>query len=162
MKIRLRILAFFLFASLTSSCDSNRLFEVNNTFKNKHWESDSIQMFEFEIEEKTIAYNILFNIRNSSDFPYNNIYVKYSLEDTLNNIIEEQLVNYDLFDSKTGKPLGQSGIGDLFDHQFLLLDNYSFERSGKYIFKVQQYMRVDTLSGVLAAGFRVEKNDIGN
>lgn len=162
MKIRLHIIAFFLFGSLVMSCDNNRLFEVNNTFENKYWESDSIQIFEFEIEEKSIAYNIFFNIRNSSEFPYNNIYVKYSIEDTLNNIVKQELVNYKLFDIKTGKPLGQSGIGDLFDHQFLLLDSYSFEHSGKYIFKAQQYMRIDTLSGVLAVGLRVEKNDLTN
>jgi gliding motility-associated lipoprotein GldH len=62
-----------------------------------------------------------------------------------------------LFDAKTGKPFGKSGIGDLYDHQFLLLQDYQFITAGKYHLELEQFMRQDTLPGILAVGVRVEK-----
>ena len=70
-------------------------------------------------------------------------------------------MNYNLFDPKTGEPFG-NGLGDVFDHQFLLLENYKFERPGPYNFKLQQYMRMDSLPEVLSAGIRVEKVEMPN
>ena len=63
-----------------------------------------------------------------------------------------------LFDAKTGKPLGKSGIGDLYDHRFILLNNYKFKNKGKYRIVFEQFMRMDTLPGIMAVGLRVEKN----
>ena len=62
-----------------------------------------------------------------------------------------------LFDAKTGKPSGKSGIGDLYDHRFLLLQNYQFPKPGKYKIVLEQFMRMDTLPGIVAIGIRVEK-----
>jgi gliding motility-associated lipoprotein GldH len=67
-----------------------------------------------------------------------------------------------LFDAKTGKPFGKSGIGDLYDHRFLLLKNYQFKSKGKYRMKFEQFMRTDTLPGILAVGLRVERSRPGN
>ena len=67
------------------------------------------------------------------------------------------MVNNTLFDPKTGKPLGQSGIGDVFDHQFKLQENYKFDNIGEHTIQLQQYMRKDTLMGIYAVGIRIEK-----
>jgi gliding motility-associated lipoprotein GldH len=61
-----------------------------------------------------------------------------------------------LFDQKTGRPNGSSGLGDLFDHRISLLSNYHFERPGAYTVSLEQFNRRDTLQGVLAVGVRVE------
>jgi gliding motility-associated lipoprotein GldH len=66
-------------------------------------------------------------------------------------------VNIDLFEPKTGKPLG-SGLGDIFDHRQLLLDDYKFPNSGKYTISFQQYMRVDSLTNIRSMGVRIEKS----
>ncbi|PGH39656.1 MAG: hypothetical protein CRN43_07725 [Candidatus Nephrothrix sp. EaCA] len=60
-----------------------------------------------------------------------------------------------LFDAKTGEPLGQSGVGDVFDHQ-LFLQKMRVAK-GSYQLKIAHKMRSDVLSGILDVGVRVEK-----
>jgi gliding motility-associated lipoprotein GldH len=66
-----------------------------------------------------------------------------------------------LFDAKSGEPKGKSGIGDLYDHRFLLLQNYQFPRPGKYKIILEQFMRMETLPGIVAVGVRVDKVEAG-
>jgi gliding motility-associated lipoprotein GldH len=68
------------------------------------------------------------------------------------------MINSFLFDEKTGKPNGNSGLGDIYDQQFLLLKDYAFTQPGDYTIQFEQFMRTDSLQGVLAIGVRVEKS----
>jgi gliding motility-associated lipoprotein GldH len=72
--------------------------------------------------------------------------------------LAQKLVFHDLFDA-TGRPYGQSGIGDLYDHQFLLLEKFRFPNPGTYSLRLTQFSREDTLKGVMAVGVRVERAD---
>lgn len=142
-----------------SSCDGNRVFERNESFENKVWLLDSVPEFTFTISDKNVPYNIYFNVRNTVSYPYSNLYITYTLEDSLGNQLAKELVNYELFTRKTGLPLGESSIGDIYDHQFKLKDNYYFEHRGKFSIKFQHYMRMDTLKNVLSVGTRIEKSN---
>lgn len=113
-------------------------------------------MFEFHIEDSLADYNVYFNVRNSLDYPWTRINVTYSLQDSAGQSLAQKLVFHDLFDA-TGRPYGQSGIGDLYDHQFLLLGKFRFPRPGSYSLRLTQFSREDTLRGVLAVGARVER-----
>ncbi len=64
-------------------------------------------------------------------------------------------------DPKTGKPNG-SGLGDLFDHKFLIKRNYRFPKPGKYTMQIRQYMRQDPLLNILSVGITVEKGSPAN
>ncbi|MDH5475349.1 MAG: gliding motility lipoprotein GldH [Cyclobacteriaceae bacterium] len=139
-----------------NSCDDTRIYEQNSSFDNQFWMADSSKVFEIDIVDESLAYNVYLNMRNSSTYPYYNIYVNYSLYDSLGSVIVKKLENNHLFEPKSGRSLGQSGIGDVFDHQFLILKNHEFNHSGKFTFELQQYMRTDTLKGVLSVGIRVE------
>jgi gliding motility-associated lipoprotein GldH len=139
------------------ACDSNRVYEKNFSFDNKIWRMDSIATFEFNIGDKKAAYNVYINLRNSVSYPYRNVYITYNLQDSLGNILKKELVNYELFTRKTGEPLGESGIGDIYDHQFLILNSFEFSHKGKYKISFQHYMRSDTLSNIMAVGTRIEK-----
>jgi len=68
----------------------------------------------------------------------------------------KKLISEYLFDLKTGQPFGASGLGDVYDHRFPFLENYEL-KPGLYNLKLQQFMREDTLHGILAAGIRVER-----
>ncbi|QSE98504.1 gliding motility lipoprotein GldH [Fulvivirga lutea] len=139
-----------------SACDENRVFEQNADLDNKIWMADSTLNFQFNVPKLDEEYNLYFNIRNTVAYPYENIYITYSLSDTLNNQLKKELVNYNLFDPKTGEPYGD-GLGDVFDHQLILLENFKFEQPGPYKFQLQQYMRMDSLPEIISAGIRVEK-----
>lgn len=139
-----------------SACDENRVYEKNYDFANKAWPVDTIPTFEFEVQDTEQRYNIFWNVRNSIDYPYRNLYLTYYLEDTLGQSIATDLHNMHLFDPKTGEPYG-SGLGDIFEHQIMALPNYKFDTAGVYRLRLEQYMRTDTLKDILSVGVRVEK-----
>jgi gliding motility-associated lipoprotein GldH len=153
-KISLWITA--LFCSGLFACDSQRVYEENKDFEQKVWLSDSIPVFTFEIKQPELKYNIYYNIRNTVAYPYQNLYLTYYLEDTLGRQVSSALHNMTLFDPKTGKPRG-NGLGDIFDHQILALPEYQFDSAGVYNFRIEQYMRMDTLPEILSVGVRIEK-----
>ncbi len=142
------------FVALTS-CDSSRVYEDYNDLEEAFWHLDSIQTFDFEIVDTTKTYNLLGTFRNASSYPFYNLYFQYTLQDSIGNVLLQELKQVDLFDPKTGEPQG-SGLGDLFDHSFLLQENYSFEKAGKYALSFEQYMRRDTLPFILSVGARIE------
>ncbi len=138
------------------SCDSPRVYEQQVDFKSQSWIISEVPQFEFEILDHTKNYNIYCTVRNSLEFPFSRFFVTYSLKDSLNNQLRSDLVSAYLFDQKTGRPNGSSGLGNLFDHRIEALTNYHFDRPGKYTISLEQFNRRDTLQGVLAVGVRVE------
>jgi len=144
-----------IFALLTFSCDSSRVYEDYEDLDEVFWHMDSVKKFSFEIEDMEKKYNVLATFRNTSMYPFYNIYFQYSLTDSLDSVVVEQLKEADLFDSKTGQPKG-SGLGDMFDHSVPILENYSFPSAGSYSLKLQQKMRLDSLPFILSVGARVE------
>jgi gliding motility-associated lipoprotein GldH len=151
MKVSVLIL---LVAVFFISCDSNRVFEDNKDFRKKAWAVNDTASFEFQIPNEGL-FNVQCDIRNTLDYPYSRIFVNYILEDSTHKVLTTKLVANYLFDVKTGEPNGDSGIGDIYDHRFTL-ESRKFG-VGKYFVKLQQYMRTDSLQGILAAGVRVEK-----
>ncbi|QOI97169.1 MAG: gliding motility lipoprotein GldH [Flammeovirgaceae bacterium] len=148
-----------LILSLTiAGCDSSRLYEKNHDFTHRLWTTGEQPRFDFEITDNTQPYNLYLTVRNESVYPYANLYVTWHLLDSAGRELHQKLITEFLFDKKTGKPLGQSGIGDIYDHRFLLLGKHTFPYSGRYAMRFEQFMRTDTLKGVRAVGLRVEKN----
>lgn len=148
---------FFLFFTLLflAGCDSNRVFEDYREFDDRKWKINDPAVFEFQINDVSKKYNLYYNVRNSLDYPVSRIFVNYLLTDSTGNEIAKQLKSDFLFE-KDGRPLGRSGLGDVYDNQFLLLENQRFEKSGTYKFYLEQFSRYDTLAGILAVGLRVE------
>lgn len=138
------------------ACSDNRVFEDNKDFDKKAWAVNDTVAFEFRIAN-TGLYNVKCDIRNTLDYPYARIFVNYILEDSTHKALTTKLVANYLFDVKSGEPNGDSGIGDIYDHSFAL-ESRKFT-AGKYFVKIQQYMRTDTLPGILAAGVRIENID---
>ena len=143
-------------AMLIAGCDSNRVFEKNIEFKDRTWKIAAPANFEFQVVDATKKYNLLMDVRNSIEYPYARLFVNYDLKGDSASLSKE-LISVYLFDQKTGKPFGTSGIGDIYDHQFPILKNYTFKRAGAYQMSFQQFMRQDTIPGILAVGLRVEE-----
>jgi len=147
---------FFLGFIVISGCNKNRIYDKIIDLDNRNWPKDQVVKFRFRIDDTTPEYFFSYNIRNSILYKYYNLYLSSSLEDTLGNVIESKLLNYNLFDPKTGEPLG-SGLGDLFDHKFPVIEMYRFNNPGIYVFNVKQYMREDTLHEIMSIGLVIEK-----
>lgn len=150
-------LPFWIMATLlfiVTSCDRKSVFEGKKDFPEKYWVFNNPAEFEFEITNTDRTYNLLVNIRNTAKYPFQNIYLQYYLEDSTGRLLSKDLKNIQLFNSITGVPLGQ-GLGDLFDLEKVLLDDYKFENQGKYRFRIDQFMRQDSLPEILSVGLRL-------
>ncbi len=117
---------------------------------------DSTEKFTFPVDATEDQFRLSYLVRNTADYSYYNLYLKFTLEDSLHQVIESQMQEVILFDPKTGKPYG-SGLGDLFSHEFPAIDNFTFPYKGKFTFSVQQYMRVESLAGIQSLGLKVER-----
>jgi gliding motility-associated lipoprotein GldH len=142
---------------LLMACDDNRLYEKNADLANEQWLITEKPSFDFVIDDTSIRYNLYCNIRNEVSYPKANIYLTYYLADSTGKSLQSKLLTQYLFDKKTGKPFGDSGLGDIYDHQIPIASKYEFKHPGKYNVTFEQFMRMDTLPGVLAVGLKVEK-----
>ena len=150
-----------LMAVLWLSCDDERLYEKNVSFDDRFWKQSEKAEFEFDITDNVVPYNVYLNIRNSVDYPYSRIFVNYTLQDSTGKVLDKQLLSSMLFDPKTGSPEGSSGLGDIYDHQILIKKNHKFSSRGKHKIYFEQFMRKDTLEGIIAVGVRIEKLNAG-
>lgn len=141
---------------LVACSDSHRVYEKNFNFEGNIWAATQSPSFEFQIADASKSYKFYYNIRNSINYPFHNLYLSYTLEDSSANELSTSLQNIDLFDPKTGTPYGD-GLGDIFDHQVEAVPSFKFDRPGLYRFKIEQYMRQDSLPLILSVGVRVEE-----
>ena len=142
---------------LLAGCSRNKIFDRIRDLPDRSWPKDQSVDFQFEISDTQPGYDLFYNIRNSILYKYYNLYLNCTLEDTLGNVLETKLSDFNLFDPKTGKPLGD-GLGDLFDHQFEFLHDYHFNNPGIYRLHIKQYMREDTLMEIMSVGLVIRKN----
>lgn len=156
MKNRTRYYIIFLFIFFFS-CDSNRVFEKNSDIENYLWVKDKTFDFLFEISDTTLTYNILLNVRHTVHYPFTNIFIKYNLNYP-DGVTSSELTDILLSDVKNERWLGDA-LGDIVDltSPAKNLRNIKFKTPGKYKISLEQYMRDDTLLGVMAVGVRVEK-----
>jgi len=148
----------FTFIVLLFSCDEDRVYEKNADFDSRYWLVSEKPEFEFEIADSLQSYNLYCNVRNSLDYPFARIFITWYLRDSAGVALEKQMVSQLLFDDKTGEPYGESGLGDIYDHRIPLKTNFQFPYAGRYQIAFEQFMRTDSLSGILAVGLRVERH----
>jgi gliding motility-associated lipoprotein GldH len=154
----MRIIFLLLLAGIFfTACDDDRVYEKNISFDDRLWMQNDTASLELAIHDINTPYNVYLNIRNSIDYPYSRIFINYKLQDSTGREIDKEMLNTMLFDPKTGEPQGTSGLGDIYDHQVPIRKNYKFNKPGNYKIFFEQFMRKDTLEGILAVGVRVEK-----
>lgn len=154
MRIGILVVLFLL---LLASCGQDHVYQEYIDFDNRIWLSTDSARFSFEITDTVSSYNVYCDLRNSTHYQWSRIFVNFTLSDTLGNKIQEKLVTEFLFDPKTGKPHGKSGLGDLYDHRIGVLSNYTFPRGGVFEARFDQSMRTDSLKGILSVGIAIEK-----
>lgn len=153
----MRVLLGVAFAAfLLAGCDENRVYDRNTDFDARQWLVSEKPVFDFEIAD-TASYDLYCNLRNSLSYPYARIFMTWYLRDSTGSQLEKKLISTMLFDEKTGEPFGDTGLGDIYDHTIALKTNYRFPGPGKYSVSFEQFMRTDTLAGILAVGLRIEK-----
>ncbi|MEL6606849.1 MAG: gliding motility lipoprotein GldH [Bacteroidota bacterium] len=143
-------LSLFLFYA----CGGTSIYQTSTSLEHSQWPASSVLDFSFQVGDESQDYDIYLLVKNSQDYPYQNLYVTYYLEDATHNLLHKELKNYALFDIKTGKPLG-TGWRKSKRHEFLLTTGYQFSQSGSYTLKLVHFMRTDHLPGLQTIGMKV-------
>lgn len=140
-----------------TSCQPDGLFKGKIDMPEEGWALTQKPTFEFEIPDNAAPYQFAYIVRNSMEYPYYNLFIRHTLRNEKKEVLQTKLEELTLFDAKTGKPFG-AGLGDLFDHKIV---SKSLNRRvplppGKYTLELEQFMRQDTLAGVMTVGISVE------
>lgn len=136
------------------SCDSKGIFEQNVKIPNEQWNMDSMAVIRANITDTTLVYNVLINIRNTTDYPNSNLYLFITthapsgaaIRDTLECTLANDMGNW----------LGK-GFGRMHDSQIPYKRNVKFPASGEYVFEIQHGMRSPNLKGIASTGIRIER-----
>ncbi len=157
-KIFISVLSAFL---LLASCDSNRVFDTYKPLDNNRWLQDDSVSFEFQITDTISKNNLYFNLRNSNEYLYSNLYIISHIVFPNGRKFVDTL-QYEMAD-KNGKFLGV-GISEIKHNRLLFKENMIFPVSGEYKVSVWQAMRkngnvegIKELKGITDFGFRIEK-----
>ena len=152
INLQVNRLIIFISILLFSGCANSNLIDVNIAVPENNWTYAKNVKATFDIKDPSLAYNLLFKIRNTTDYRYSNIYIVMRLKgDSLSKSTryQFQLAKAD------GQWLGK-GSGDLYSNTFSLLKNFHFPKSGKYVLEVEQNMRDNPLLGISDIGITVE------
>lgn len=120
-----------------------------------HWAKNRVLKFDFEVSDSQVPKNIIFVVRNNNDYPYSNLRIISTLQESGRKNAKPDTLNYVL-----AKPNGEwigSGFGDTKEILFQYRLNHMFPKNGRYTVTVQQAMRKDTLSGIEDFGVKLEQ-----
>lgn len=155
VKAKLWIIGLLL---IIGACTGNTLFDEHIDFPDQTWAQSDVKSFSFAIEEEENPYAIRFFVRNTMNYPMQNLYVQWALKDSLGTVLQEELLNIPLFEEKTGRPLNK-GFSDMATHEVLLDSGFVFPYSGTFTLSAEQYMRTEKLEGLLGIGIQISMQD---
>jgi len=139
---------------ILSSCNSNVVYTDTVAMNNNTWPLMNIPEFRVNINDTLNSNNLFFTLRTGSDYPFRNIYLFVTAISPEGRRLTDTLQYY-LADDK-GKWYGK-GFGDIHELNLPYRSYVFFPSKGEYVFKVQQGMRTENLTGVYDIGFRIEK-----
>lgn len=139
---------------LLASCNRDIIYTDSVTIPEKKWLLDFNPEFSAEINDTLNNCDILFTLRNSSSYPFRNIFLFVTTTSPNGASITDTL-EYMLADEK-GKWFGK-GLGELHELTLSYKPNIYFPLKGTYKFKIQHGMRVEDLNGVYDIGLRIVK-----
>lgn len=149
-------LVYCLFLFVITGCTGDTIFDQHIDFPDQTWSQDEPGSFTFMIEEADKPYAIRLYLRNAMNYPMQNLFVQWSLKDSLGVILHDDLVNIQLFEEKTGRPLNK-GLSNMATQEIMLDSAFIFPHAGRFELVAEQYMRVEKLIGVMSIGLRIEK-----
>jgi gliding motility-associated lipoprotein GldH len=136
------------------SCGKAPLFDNNMAIRDSVWKADENVLFEVNVTDTAKIYKFYVNIRHTEAYRYSNLYVFLNTRFPNGNITRDTLEC--LLATPEGKWLGK-GFGELKDNQILLNSALRFPLKGKYIFELEQGMRVKELKDISDIGIRIER-----
>lgn len=137
---------------------------------NSIWKSEDKIELKFNVK-KNINYTIFLRLKYNEQYPYNNIFLKYEIENShlkhissekktnesnkiKNKTFDNGVIEFQILDEKTGKPLGK-GIWKSKSLYLLLANKIQFPEDSIYNISVEHLMRKNNLRGIEEASLEI-------
>ncbi len=125
------------------------------------WHKDEVMTFQIPQLDSLKKYDLFLHLRNTNDYPFNNIFLIASIEFphglTVTDTLEYRMANPD------GTWLG-TGIGTVKESKLVYKENVSFFEEGVYTLSVSHAVRnngevqgVSQLEGITEVGYSIEE-----
>ena len=154
LKNRLHAVLIFIISLLFISCGNEVLVDKSNEFEEGYWEVKNTFATQFDVIDTVNNYNFFVTLRNTNDYPYQNLYV-FLKTDFPNGKQKIDTINCPLANLQ-GNWLGK-GFAGVYDNRVLYMARKRFPLTGSYKISIEHGMRENDLPGILDVGLRIEK-----
>ena len=139
----------FLMLCCFSACNQNTFYHKTDTLPNETWNMNHILDYKVNITDSLQYYSFFIDIRNTTDYSNQNLWVFFTTQSPDNNVFTDTLncIISDAYGRWTGK-----GSGRIRDNRLVFKSKVRFPRTGTYIFSAQQAMRTNDLKGIADFG----------
>lgn len=153
-RLKSMFLILLFLAGIMASCDEKRVYDTYHRLPGSEWQADSLQTFEFTVENSRQQHNIYFNIRNDRSYAFSNLWLFVTITSPGGTSVTDtmQVVLAD----PSGRWLGK-GFTGIYHNKVIFRNNVFFPEAGKYSLKLQHGMRPQELQGITEIGVRLEK-----
>ncbi len=151
--IKYQLAGLGLLLIVLSACGKASFYDHNDSVKDP-WPSTDTMHFNFMVSDTIHPFNLYLNLRNTTDYPYSNIYffMQTHFPDGQLAVDTIEIFLADLQGNWLGK-----GIGKNKDLQVLFRKRGRFPMSGNYHISLEQAMRRKALPGIKSVGIRIER-----
>lgn len=148
------VVAIMVLVLLSTACKNNTVFTERKQVNGNNWSMNDTLYYQFNVTDTLTPVDIYFNVRNTTDYKYQNLYVfltayypgnKFS-RDTIDITLAEP----------DGKWLGKRS-GMHRDISVPFRKNIIFGKAGVYTLAINQAMRTEKLEGISDFGIRIDK-----
>ena len=136
------------------SCGNDTVYNKFQPIRDKVWDKQSEYLFEYEINDSSLPYNLLLQIRNNDGYKYQNLWLLCEQRQP------DGVLLIDTIECMLADDFGKwHGHGvTLFQSRVALRCRYLFPDTGKYILRLRHGMRDDRLEGIEDIGLFIEKS----
>lgn len=148
-------LLFTVFLAL-QGCGSAPQYQEHFNVPKNTWTSSFRPEFHIDIEDTAAAYQLLFLVRHTDNYPFNNIWLQLETKSPGDTVFHKMKVEVPLA-APTGRWLGR-GMGELYEQSVAINSEANpayFQKKGTYAIRMSQVMRVDALPEVMQVGLRL-------
>ncbi len=144
-------------SALFTSCSNEDIyFQKYTEVENATWNMDDAIAYDFEVSDTTAIYNFLFNLRNTNNYEFSNLFVDWELQSP-DGRVKTETAEFVLA-KPNGQWLGKSISGTIIENSMLFLKK-KLPVSGKYTFTFTQGMREGSLNNIKDVGLKIIKTN---
>jgi gliding motility-associated lipoprotein GldH len=154
-------LSFFSLIVVLASCTNDIVVSESKSLPG-YWDKEEQLEFQIPQLDTLKKYNIFLNLRNTNDYPFNNLFLIVSMEfphgKTLVDTLEYRMAH------PNGEWMG-GGIGNVKENKLWYKENVSFFEQGNYNITITHAVRnngdvegVSRLEGITDVGYSIEES----